>query len=58
LVELSFTIDFTGSDHIIIENSDDLIIETTVQAECVETLAIVKENPDSILNWQVYWHKL
>jgi hypothetical protein len=51
LVELSFTIDFTGSDHIIIENSDDLVIETPLKAESAETLAIVKEYPDSILNW-------
>jgi Calpain family cysteine protease len=58
LVELNFTIDFTGSEDIVIENSEDFIISSMIQAECVETLAIVKEQPHSKLMWQVNWHKL
>jgi hypothetical protein len=30
LVELSFTLDFTGSEDIVIENSEGLVIETSV----------------------------
>jgi hypothetical protein len=55
---LNFTIDFTGSEDIVIENSEEFIIENMVQAECSETLAIVKEYPHSKLMWQVNWHKL
>ena len=50
--------DFTGSEDIVIENSEDLIIETNVQAECSETLAIVKEFPHSRMVWQVNWTKI
>ena len=58
LVELNFTIDFTGSEDIQIENSEELIIENQIQAECTETLAIVKEFPHSKLMWQVNWRKV
>lgn len=58
LVELRFTIDFTGSEDIQIENSEDLVLENIVQAECAETLAVVKEFPHSRLMWQVNWTKL
>jgi len=30
LIELTFTIDFTGSEDIVIENSDELVIENSV----------------------------
>ena len=30
LIELSFTIDFTGSEDIVIENSADMVVESIV----------------------------
>jgi hypothetical protein len=58
LVELSFTIDFTGSEDIVIESSEGLKVSQIVQAEIAETIAVVKEYPHSKLHWQVNWHKL
>lgn len=56
---MNFTIDFTGSEDINVENVEEtLVIETVVKAECAETVAIVKENPHSRLLWQVNWTKL
>lgn len=58
LIELSFTIDFTGSEDIVIENSDQLVIDTVVEAISTSALCSVKEFPHSKLVWQVNWHKL
>lgn len=59
MIELSFSIDFTGSEDIAIENNpDSMIVESIVQAECSETVASVKEYPHSKLVWKVSWRKL
>ena len=59
MVELDFTIDFTGSEDIMIENTEEnlLVVSTFVKAECSETVAVVKEFPHSRLLWQIYWTK-
>lgn len=58
LVELDFTIDFTGSEDIMIENTENtMVVSTFVKAECAETVAVVKEFPHSRLLWQIYWTK-
>jgi hypothetical protein len=43
-----------------IENGEgaDLVISTALQAECAETVAVVKEFPHSRLLWQVSWTKV
>jgi len=41
-----------------IENTEDsMVVGALCQAECAETVAIVKEFPHSRLTWQVYWLK-
>jgi len=50
-------IDFTGSEDIVIENSEDMQISTIIDAESADTVAIVKEFIHSRLHWQVSWHK-
>ena len=55
---MNLTIDFTGSEDIMIENTEDsMVVSALCQAECAETVAIVKEFPHSRLTWQVYWLK-
>ena len=58
LIELLFTVDFTGSEDLVIENSDEQVIETHIAAESAEVVAIVKEQPHSRFNWQCSWRKL
>ena len=58
LIELLFTVDFTGSEDLVIENSDEQIIETHIGAESAEVVAMVKEQPHSRFMWQCSWHKL
>lgn len=42
-----------------IENGEDsLIITTSIQAECAESVAVVKEFPHSRLVWQINWTKV
>ncbi len=50
-IDLHFNLDFTGSEDIVIENSEDLQIEYIVPNNSAETVAIVKEFPHSRLNW-------
>ena len=62
LFELNLTMDFTGSEDIMIENTEEgsgqQVIETQVKAECAETVAVAKEFPHSRLLWQVNWSKV
>ena len=58
LVELNVMIDFTGSSGISIENGDGLVVTTVIEAESTDTVAIVKENSDSQMTWQVSWYKV
>lgn len=51
LIELSFTLDLTGSEDIMIENSQELVMGIIIGAESAETVAIVKEFPHSRLHW-------